>query len=203
VTSDFGRGDVLMAKAAIKAGMADRTGSLESVIAELAGPASNSMRKTPMSDNTKGQVTVKTTADLRNALAAGHTADQITIASAPVDASTEQLAQARAEGETAGRTASTEAAIKVERQRIADIQALASKGFDAEMQAAIANGDTPAAFALTLVKAAKDRGITLEAISKDAPKPAPHAKPDDGGKKTPNVSASSIFEARRKASERK
>lgn len=41
VISDFGRGGVLIGRTAIKAGMADRLGSLESLIAELAGPASS------------------------------------------------------------------------------------------------------------------------------------------------------------------
>jgi ClpP class serine protease len=41
VLQDFGRGGVLIGKSAVKAGMADRIGSLESLIAELAGSASN------------------------------------------------------------------------------------------------------------------------------------------------------------------
>lgn len=41
VVSDFGRGGMLIGQSAVNAGMADRLGSLESLIAELAGPASN------------------------------------------------------------------------------------------------------------------------------------------------------------------
>ncbi|WP_337054090.1 S49 family peptidase [Pseudoxanthomonas sp. USHLN014] len=195
VLADFGRGGVRVGADAIKAGMADRIGSLESVIAELAGSASNPKRTTNMSSN-KGQVTVSTTEDLRNALAAGHTAEQIAIAS-----NDDAIATARRQGEEAGRAAATDTAIAAERTRIADIQALAREGFEAETQAAIANGDTPAAFALTLVKAAQDRGISIEAMRKDAPKPAAHAKPEGGGQSpaTPTLSISNVYAARRKA----
>lgn len=147
--------------------------------------------------NDKGQVTVATTEDLRNALAAGHAAEQITIASN--DAA---IAQARAEGEAAGREAATADAITAERARIAEIHALTREGFTAEANAAIENGDSPAAFALAMVKAAQDRGVTLEAMRRDAPPAAPHARPgDDRGAdaKVVNLSPKSIFDARRQA----
>ena len=197
VLADFGRGGVLIGAEAVKAGMADRIGSLESVIAELAGSASNSKtRNTSMSTGNKGQVTVSTTEDLRNALAAGHTADQISIASS--DAA---IAQARREGEDSGREASTDEAVKAERTRIADLQALSRPGFDAELKAAIEGGDSAEKFALTLVRTAADRGITLEAMRKDASKPAAHAKPgdDNDADRKPTLSASSVFDGRRKA----
>lgn len=197
VLSDFGRGGVLVGDSAIQAGMADRLGSLESVIAELAGSASNPKRNSPMSNANKGQVTVSTTEDLRNALAAGHTADQIVIQQA---AGEDAVAQARAAGLAEGRTAATEAAVTAERKRIADIQSMARAGFDAELKAAIEQGHTPEAFAMSLLKAASDRGITLEAIGKDAPPAAAHAQPGADevtpGKK---ISVTSIFAARRKA----
>lgn len=148
-----------------------------------------------MSDK-KGQVTVANTEDLQTALAAGYTGDQIVIASN--DAA---IAQARAAGEEAGRAHATEAAVRAERTRIAEIHALTREGFAAEAQAAIDHGDTPAAFALTLLKAAQDRGITLDAIRKDAPKAAAHARPGDDGAPDNVVKLSSkkIFESRRKA----
>lgn len=196
VLADFGRGGVLVGADAVKAGMADRIGSLESVIAELAGSASTSKRNTTMSSGNKGQVTVTTTEDLRNALAAGHTADQITIVS-----NESAIAAARSEGEKTGREASTDSAVKAERTRIAEIQALARPGFDAELKAAIENGDTAASFALTLMRTAADRGVTLEAIRRDASKPAATAKPgdDSGTEVKPSISRGNIFEARRKA----
>jgi len=175
VMRDFGQGGVLVGTAAVAAGMADRIGSLESVIAQLAGNASNSPRKTSMNNNPQGQVTVATTDDLRKALAAGYTAEQITIASNDA-----VVATARAEGVEAGRKESTDAAVKAERARIAQINTLARKGFDAELKTAIDEGHTPEAFALALLKAAADRGITLDAIRKDAPPAAAHAKPAEG-----------------------
>lgn len=195
VLSDFGRGGVLIGQDAVMAGMADRTGSLETVIAELAGSASTTKRNTSMSSKS-GQVTVSTTEDLRKALAAGYTADQITIEIADASA----IATARAEGETAGRAAATEGAAKAERERIVQIQALGRAGFETEQASAIENGDSPAAFALSLMKAAQDRGITLDAIRKDAPAAAAHAKPStDTAPKAEGPNATSIFESRRQA----
>lgn len=176
VMADFGRGGVLIGASAVKAGMADRIGSLESVIAELAGSASApGIRRISMTGSKTMQVTVSTTEDLRQALAAGHTADQIEIAAA----SQEQLDAARREGEEAGRKSSHAEAIQAERTRILEIQALTRPGFEAEASEAIATGAAPEAFAHSLLKAAQDRGITLEAIRKDAPPPAPHSKGGD------------------------
>lgn len=197
VLSDFGRGGVHIGRAAVQAGMADRIGSLETVIAELAGSASTTKRNTSMSSKS-GQVTVSTTEDLRKALAAGYTADQITIESA--DASAIAIATARAAGVDEGRASVTDAAVTAERARIADIQALGRAGFEAEQKAAIDNGDSPAAFALSLMKAAQDRGITLDAIRKDAPAAATHAKPgSDTAPKAEGPNATTIFESRRQA----
>lgn len=122
----------------------------------------------------KKRVKVATTDDLRNALAAGYEADQIDI----------DHSQARAEGFEEGKKSTDESAIRVEAQkaergRIAKLQALARKGFDAELKAAIDNGSTPEAFAMQLLEAANDRGITLEAIGRDAPPPIAHAAPPD------------------------
>ncbi|MBB3822242.1 signal peptide peptidase SppA [Xanthomonas arboricola] len=194
VLADFGRGGVLLGADAVKAGMADRIGSLEAVITELAGSASTPKRKTPMS-NSNGQVTVSTTDDLRNALAAGKTADQIVIASNET-----AIAAARGEGEITGRAAAADEAVKAERARITGIQSMARAGFDAEMQAAIESGASPEAFAMTLLKAAQDRGITLDSMRRDAPPAASHARPGQDGAtpKVARLSTTDIY-ARRQA----
>lgn len=195
VLADFGRGGVLVGAAAVKARMADRIGSLESLISELAGPASTTARKHPMSNTQTGQVTVNDTASLRQALAAGYTGEQISIASN--DAA---MATARAAGVEEGRKSATDDAVKAERARIAKLQSLAREGFDKELKAAIDNGDSAETFALALLTAANDRGITLDAIRKDAPAAAKHAAPPSSETSTvrqPN--ATSIFEARRKS----
>lgn len=164
VLSDFGRGGVLIGVHAVQAGMADRIGSLESVIAELAGSASKSTRLTPMSNSNTGQVTVSTTEDLRQALAAGYTGDQIAIAS-----NENAVAAAHAEGLNEGKASAVESAVKAERTRILEIQSMAGEGFEAETKEAIDAGVSAEAFAKTLLAAARDRGITLDAIRKDAP----------------------------------
>jgi signal peptide peptidase SppA len=196
VLNDFGRGGVLVGAAAVRAGMADRIGSLESLISELAGPASTSSRKTLMStSNTKGQVTVATTADLRAALAAGYTSDQITF-----DDNASAVAEARAAGVEEGRKGANVDAVKAERGRIAKLQTLARPGFDAELKKAIDDGESPEAFALALLTAAADRGITLDALRRDAPPAASHANPPNDSRAAPSVrSATDIFAARRKA----
>lgn len=143
-----------------------------------------------------GQVTVSTTEDLRQALAAGYAGDQISIASDNEAA----IAAARAEGETSGRTAAAEPAANAERERILGIQALARDGFDAELKAAIDNGSSPEAFAHSLMKAAQERGITLEAMRKGAPPAAAHGgKGDGGGETTPRISTKNIYGDRVKA----
>lgn len=130
--------------------------------------------------NAPKKVKVTSTADLQNALAAGHEASQIEFDN------TVAIAAARAEGVAEGKASATPDVEKVrteaaaaERKRIADIHALARKGFETELKAAIDNGDSAKDFAYALLQAANDRGITLEAIAKDSPPAAPHAKPSD------------------------
>ncbi|MNN52770.1 hypothetical protein D3C81_1674870 [compost metagenome] len=96
--------------------------------------------------------TVKTTADLRAAIAAG------------TDPSTIEIAQAD-QPDTAAIRAEAAAG---ERERIKGINALASKGFEKEINAAIDDGSSVEATALQLFKAAQDRGISLSAIKNDA-----------------------------------
>ncbi|WP_312224330.1 S49 family peptidase [Stutzerimonas nitrititolerans] len=138
-------GGLLVGAAAVKAGLAHRLGSLETLIAELAGPASNTTRKLSMT-------IVKTTAELQQALAAGTDPQTIQIA-AP-----EQVDTAAIQSEAA----------KTERDRINGINALAVKGFEAEISTAIENGSSVEATALALFKAAQDRGISIDGIKSDA-----------------------------------
>jgi hypothetical protein len=127
-------------------------------------------------------VKVSNTADLRTAIDAGYTRDQIEIVQP--DQST-AIAAARTEGHAAGlaegKTLSAEAsktlvadAQKAERTRLTDLAAIAEPGFEAEHKAAVEGGHTPEQFALAQMKAAKDRGVTLGAIRKDSTR-APHA----------------------------
>ncbi len=123
-------------------------------------------------------IKVSNTADLRTAIDAGYTRDQIEIVATDT---TSIATAARAEGVTAGK-AEIEAtlgdvraaAAKAERERLAALSEIAEPGFEAEHKAAIEGGHTPEQFALTQMKAAKDRGITIGAIKKDSPR-AVHA----------------------------
>ncbi|WP_028694347.1 S49 family peptidase [Pseudomonas cremoricolorata] len=138
-------GGIRVGADAVKHGLAHRVGSLESLITELAKPAFNSTR-------THTMTTVKTTADLRTALAAG--TDPATIEIAQADQP--DLAAIRTEAATA------------ERERIKGINALASKGFEKEVEAAIEDGSSVEATAMVMFKAAQDRGISLSGIKTDA-----------------------------------
>jgi signal peptide peptidase SppA len=173
VIADFGGGGVLVGASAVAAGMADRLGSLETVIAELAGTASPTTRTTTMGN--KSTVTVSNTDDLRLALEAGYTADQIEIeqpAAASnveqIDATAEQIAAAKAEATSA------------ERSRLTALLGMQEEGFEAELQQAVADGTQPGDFALAMLKAQKDRGVTLRGIRADSPKPAAHGGNTDG-----------------------
>lgn len=130
--------------------------------------------------------TVKNTEELRQALAAGHKPDSIEMAHPISQAQLEAaVSAAKAEGVAEGKSAASEGIVKAERERVAELHALSRKGFDTELKAAIDGGHTPEKFAYSMLKAAQDRGITLDAIAKDAPKAAPHANPpaDDVDKK--------------------
>ncbi|MQG94487.1 S49 family peptidase [Pseudomonas sp. MN1F] len=138
-------GGIRVGADAVKHGLANRVGSLESLITELAKPAINSPRIHTMT-------TVKTTAELRTAIAAG------------TDPNTIEIAQADAPDTSAIRAEATAA----ERARIKGINELAAKGFEKEIGAAIDDGTSVEATALVLFKASQDRGISLAGIKSDA-----------------------------------
>lgn len=138
-------GGIRVGADAVKHGLAHRVGSLESLITELAKPATTFPRTNTMT-------TVKTTAELRTALAAGTDPNTIEI----VQADQPDIAAIRAEAATA------------ERERIKGINALAVKGFEKEIGAAIDDGSSVEATALVLFKASQDRGISLAGIKGDA-----------------------------------
>ncbi|WP_083004787.1 S49 family peptidase [Halomonas sp. GT] len=158
VNDRFRQGGIATGALAIEAGMADRLGSLESLIAELAGSsASNQPRSITMT-------TVKTTAELQAAIEAG------------TDPKTIQIAAAETVDTDKLRTEAAEA----ERQRCIGIQALAMPGFEKEVAAALANGDSVEATGLALFKAAADRGISLQSIKTDSTEAGTTTPPKDG-----------------------
>lgn len=172
------RGGLRVGAAAVQAGLAHRLGSLEGLVTEMAKPAATQPRKYSMT-------TVKTTAELRTALAAGTDPQAIEIAAADTPDVTAIEAAARTQGAMA------------ERERISGIQALAQQGFEAEVSAAIADGVTVEAAGLSLFKAAKDRGITLGAIKRDATQTQTTTPP--GVTAPAGISTASIWKTRKGA----
>lgn len=167
---DFG--GLRVGAAAVESGLAHRLGSLETLITELAKPAATQSRKFNMT-------TVSSTAELREALAAG------------TDPQTIQIAQASQPDLESIRTQSREEGASAERERITGIHALASKGFEAEISAAIDAGTSVEATALQLFKAAQDRGISLNAIKADGSGVSTSTPPgnDDQGERKAVVGA--------------
>lgn len=140
-------GGLKVGAAAVASGLAHRLGSLESLITEMAKSAATP-RKLSMT-------IVKTTAELHAALAAG------------ADPQTIQLAAAEQVDVAAIKSAAADEAITSERARVNGIHGLAAKGFEKEIQAAIDGGTSVEATALTLFKAAQDRGISISGIKAD------------------------------------
>lgn len=151
-------GGLKVGAAAVEAGLAHRLGSLEALITEMAKSAATS-RKLSMT-------TVKTTAELHAALAAG------------TDPQTIQIAVAESVDVDAIKAAAATEATTAERARVTGIHALAAKGFEKEIQAAIDAGTSVEATALTLFKAATDRGISLAGIKTDASGASTTTPPD-------------------------
>ncbi|MGE1083102.1 S49 family peptidase [Pseudomonas shirazensis] len=164
-------GGIRVGADAVKHGLAHRVGALESLISELAKPAFNSLRTNTMT-------TVKTTADLRTALAAG------------TDPTTIEIAQADQPDLSAIRTEAATA----ERERIKGINALGSKGFEKEVEAAIEDGSSVEATAMVMFKAAQDRGISLSGIKTDA-QGVSSTTPPSGGKEGERKAAVSAIVA--------
>lgn len=147
-------GGIRVGADAVTHGLAHRLGSLESLITELSTPQqpTNLWRPTTMT-----KTVVKTTAELHAALAAGTDAQDIVIeAPAPVTLESFDHTEIKA------------AAAKEERARVTAITQLAGPEFQAEIDAAIENGDSAETAAMTILTASKARGISLSGIKSDS-----------------------------------
>lgn len=168
-------GGLKVGAAAVEAGLAHRLGTLEALITELASPAAI-QRKPSMT-------TVRTTAELQAAIAAGTDPQTIQIAAAEqID-----LDAIKAEASTTAATA--------ERERIKGINALAAKGFEQEVTAAIDDGLSVEATALKLLKASQDRGISLTGIKADGTGTLGATPSADGGAEAEHKTAVSAIVA--------
>ena len=114
---------------------------------------------------------VKTTAELHAALAVGTDAQDIVIAEAvPATLESFDLTSVKAE------------AAKAERERVTAITQLAGPEFQAEIDAAIENGDSAETAAMTILTASKARGISLSGIQHDSTSAAHQSPASDDDK---------------------
>lgn len=168
VNDRFRQGGMATGALAVEAGMADRLGSLEGLIAELSGsqhPAQPKKRSALMT-------VVKTTAELHAAIEAGTDPMSIQVAE-PKDATVEAFDMNKI------KAAASEAATKAERERCKGIMDLSTPGFEKEIAAAIDNGDSVDATGAALFKAARDRGVSLSDIAADATQAAATLPPSE------------------------
>lgn len=154
VINQFGQGGMLLAADAIAAGMADRLGSLESLIASLSAgtPTLNHKQRGHTMPITREQLAAEAP-DLLLAL----------------------TEEGRAAGYQAGITAGAEA----ERNRIKDIEALAMPGHDDLIASIKFDGQTTAGEAAVKILAAEKatRESMSAKITEDTPTPVKHAVP--------------------------
>jgi hypothetical protein len=169
-------------------------------------------------------VTVSSTLDLRNAIAAGYGPDQLELvpskeltASARANADAElqpRLDAAREEGRraaladiAAGVDNNPELVARLaakERTRILAIQDASKEGFAKLTRQAIEEGLSVEQYAVRLLAEIKDRGITMDQLRRDAPPSAAHARieMDESGSPAHKVEPrESVFARRKKAAE--
>lgn len=157
VLSDYGKGGVFVGQAAVKAGLADRLGSFEAVVAELQGEPQGRQGSNRIGTAGASNQEVTMTEKTEKPAASTTGAEEITAAS--IAANHPDVAQAlRAEGEQAGRVAGASEGAAAERARIHDILAHdEAKDRPALAQSLAFNTDmTVEAAAKLLAKAAKE-----------------------------------------------
>lgn len=175
VNDRFRQGGIATGALAVEAGMADRLGSLEGLIAELAGSVSK-----PSTTRSVMMTTVKTTAELQAAIEAGTDPKTIQIAAAE----TVDTDKIRAEASDA------------ERARCKGIMDLASPGFEKEVATAIDEGASVEATGLALFKASQDRGISLQSMRADGQGAPASTPPKDDAEATERAEGVNAITAR-------
>jgi ClpP class serine protease len=160
VVKDFGAGDIFIAAKAVAAGMADRIGTLEDVIAGLAGKQSMPAKPLSMKGPTMNLATLKAehqavVAELLSALTLGElqAANPALVLAISADAST------------------------IERTRILAVEAQSMPGHEALIAAFKADGKTTAPEAAVQILAAEKAvlGAKAGALKADAPAAVAHA----------------------------
>jgi len=167
VLEHFGQGGLLVGRHAVSAGLADGLGSLESIIAGLAGKAlggKSTMRKTEPA--TAAQPAILD----RDTLEAEHPELFATIVE-------EGRAVAFGLGETKGRAEGYREGAEEERARIKAVKAVLLRGHEDLIERLMFDGVTggPEAAALVIEAEKSKHVLHLKAIKDDAPRPVTHA----------------------------
>lgn len=155
VLESFGKGDVLIGKAAIDAGMADDFGTFEGVLASLA-EARGSRAALPRSFTQTARSAPGETTMTEEELAAA----AATEAEAKAKAEAEAEAEAKAKAEAAAAAAANEpvqAAVQGERKRVGDLMGLCLPGYEKQRDEAIQSGSSAHEFAAMIVAAEKSK----------------------------------------------
>lgn len=192
VLSDFGQGDILIAQAAIDAGMADRLGTYEALHAELevrgnAPPARSARASAPSQETTMTTTAVPAAAAEPSAEPQHPAAPAAEAPPNPTDlaaAFPDAVATIRTEAATA------------ERARILGIQAHAEAGHEALIADCVADPactpDAAAARVLAATRAARSAHLTRLAEAERALQPPPAQPHADNGESTARDTARGI-----------
>jgi capsid assembly protease len=171
VLEHFGQGGLLVGKNAVRAGLADGLGSLESIIAGLAG---TSVRGNTMRTKTEPAPAAQTSALTREILAAEHPA----LLDAILD---EGRAAGYEEGRNRGRLEGAIEGGQHEQDRIKAVKAVLLPGHEGLIERLMFDGTTtgPEAAALVIAAENEQRVLHLKAHRDDAPPPVAHAVAPD------------------------
>jgi signal peptide peptidase SppA len=197
VLSDFGQGGVMVGARAVSAGLADRIGSFEGVLAELAEGTTASSRGTPAPGGIRSTLSQEPTMAKENETA---TPAAETQPASPTPVTAESISKAHPEIVAEIRTAAATA----ERDRILGIEELALKGQEALVAECKADAAcTPEAFAVRQTQAIRASGAAegegrqrhLRAIAGDEAALNAPAPSTEGGGDSEEALARSIAQA--------
>lgn len=166
VLDGFGKGDVLIGKAAVSAGMADEIGTFESTLAGLSArePRFAIGGHTFGATGAPSQETMTMTPEQIAAQEAEAAAAQAAAEAAAAEQATAEAAAAQAAEEAAAAAAAAAAAdpaaaaVAADRQRVQAIMGLTLAGYEKERDEAILSGSSAGDFAALIVGAEKRKG---------------------------------------------
>ena len=174
VLASYGMGSTMVGQRAVDAGLADRLGSLESLIAELGGKPGANRRQSTMTMQSSGpsvgaelEPTAEATDQVQGVEALETETEIEAAAEGDLETGAEIVVADPEASEPTGESA-IEAAVGAERARVLALIDAAPEALSAELSSAIETGASAGDFALALVRAQKERGVSLAAIAADA-----------------------------------